>query len=75
MWKPERLVTASIQLLRWADSEDDPKLIERVIKIQDHLLALEWPGIEDALNKAERELNGREIGSHLHVLFYKLRLK
>lgn len=55
MWKVEGLVTATIQLLRWADSEDDQKLIERVIKIQDRLLELGWPGIDEALNRAERE--------------------
>ncbi|NUN22616.1 MAG: hypothetical protein HUU09_04010 [Candidatus Jettenia caeni] len=49
------MVTASIQLLKWADGEDDLKLIERAIKIQDRLLVLGWPGIKEALSKAERE--------------------
>lgn len=56
MWKVEGLVTTTtIQLLRWADTEDNQQLIERVIKIQDRLLELEWPGIDEALNRAERE--------------------
>lgn len=49
------LVAATIQLLRWADTEDNQGLIERVITVQDCLLELGWPGIEEALNKAERE--------------------
>jgi len=55
MWKVEGLVTATIQLLRWADTEDNQGLIERVIAIQDRLLALGWPGIDEAVARAERE--------------------
>ncbi len=55
MWKVEELVTATIQLLRWADTEDNQGLIERVIAIQDRLLELGWPGIDEAIARAERE--------------------
>ncbi|MFI5293852.1 MAG: AAA family ATPase [Thermodesulfovibrionales bacterium] len=55
MWKAEDMVTTVIQLLRWADAQDDPQLITRVIKIQDRLLQLEWPGMDEAFSKAERE--------------------
>ena len=55
MWKVEGLVTATIQLLRWADTEDNQELIERVIAIQDRLLELGWPGIDEAIARAERE--------------------
>lgn len=55
MWKVEGLVTATIQLLRWADTEDNQGLIERVIAIQDRLLELGWPGIDEAIARAERE--------------------
>lgn len=55
MWKVEGLVTATIQLLKWADTEDNQGLIERVISIQDRLLELGWPGIDEAIARAERE--------------------
>lgn len=55
MWRAEDMVTTVIQLLRWADAQDDPQLITRVIKIQDRLLQLEWPGMDEAFSKAERE--------------------
>ncbi|HHT9137081.1 MAG TPA: AAA family ATPase [Candidatus Wunengus sp. YC60] len=55
MWKAEGLVTATIQLLRWADTGDNQGLIERVIAIQDRLLELGWPGIDEAITRAERE--------------------
>ncbi|MBE0427294.1 MAG: ATP-binding protein [Nitrospirae bacterium] len=55
MWRVEDMVTTVIQLLRWADTQDDSQLITRVIKIQDRLLQLEWPGMDEAFSKAERE--------------------
>ncbi len=54
-WHSEGLISAAIQMLRWADLEDKTDLIERVIKIQDRLLELEWSGIEEAILRAERE--------------------
>jgi hypothetical protein len=55
MWHADGLISATIQLLKWADTEDDPILIRRVINIQDRLLELDWPGINEALYGAERD--------------------
>ena len=41
-----------MELLREADDSDDEALVTRVLAVQDTLLRLELPGMEQMLNRA-----------------------
>lgn len=51
----KEFICCTMNILRYADSEDDKKLIERSIAMQDQLLKFDFDNISNVLDEAARE--------------------
>ncbi len=55
LWNAEGIVIASLRILREADELDDQEFIRRAIYLQDQLLQLGFPKIQEVMDKAGRD--------------------